>query len=218
MDVIMKKRLFTAALIVLVAALTLGCFTACCGDADYFADLAEYGFWANDPEEAIAQPKIGQLVRDFLNSPLPDGKTAKKVAFIGYDGCRADTLINVLDTPDEIGGDNSTSLYSGIAEVLKGEDSGIYYAYAGGQKGKDNYKYIKGFRDEDAMAYELLHAIYSRPSFQREDWLIAITTDHGGIETWHGGQTLEERSTWIVCNKPIDEKYMGSGYDGYTEK
>ena len=51
-----------------------------------------------------------------------------------------------------------------------------------------------------------------------EDWLIVITTDHGGIETWHGGQTLEERSTWIVCNKPIDEKYMGSGYDGYTEK
>lgn len=43
-------------------------------------------------------------------------------------------------------------------------------------------------------------------------------TDHGGIETWHGGPTLEERSTWIVCNKPIDEKYMGSGYDGYTEK
>ena len=73
----MKKRLFTAALIVLVAALTLGCFTACYGDADYFADLAEYGFWANDPEEGIAQPKIGQLVRDFLNSPLPDGKSEK---------------------------------------------------------------------------------------------------------------------------------------------
>ena len=43
MEVIMKKRLFTAALIILVAALTLGCFTACYGDADYFANLAEYG-------------------------------------------------------------------------------------------------------------------------------------------------------------------------------
>ena len=68
------------------------------------------------------------------------------------------------------------------------------------------------------MAYELLQAIYSRPSFQSEDWLIIIATDHGGIETWHGGQTFEERSTWVVCNKPIDEKNMGSGYDGYTEK
>ena len=79
----MKKRLFPAALIVLVAALTLGCFTACYGDADYFADLAEYGFWANEPEEAIAQPKIGQFVRDFLNSPLPDGKSEQTMR--GYE-------------------------------------------------------------------------------------------------------------------------------------
>ena len=45
----MKKRLFTAALIVLVAALTLGFFTACYGDADYFANLAEYGSCATSP-------------------------------------------------------------------------------------------------------------------------------------------------------------------------
>ena len=45
----MKKRLFTVALIVLVVALTLGFFTACYGDADYFADLAEYGSCATSP-------------------------------------------------------------------------------------------------------------------------------------------------------------------------
>lgn len=317
------------------------------------------------------------MVREFLSEPLSEGKTAKKIAFIGYDGCRADALINVLDTPDEIGGDNSTSLYSGIAEVLKSPNAGIYYAYAGGTKGgedeqhtstapgwaalttgvwgvkngitdngmpkkieyktfmleaaegkfggteyrttfasswlahfnenyideveylrersdvepidlnsgtdaetvteyleaiaasssidmrhkyvaddaalheyllscveeggenerdivfgiyegtdhnghgtgfgNDNYKYIKGFRDQDAMCYELLQAIYSRPSYDSEDWLIIIVTDHGGIQTWHGGQTLEERSTWVVCNKGIDEKYFGVGYDGERE-
>ena len=32
------------------------------------------------------QPKIGQMVREFLSSPLPEGKSAKKAAFIGYDG------------------------------------------------------------------------------------------------------------------------------------
>ena len=374
----MKKRIVLVVAVILVAAVCAGVFAAC-GDPGYFDDLDAYGFWNNEPSQAIAQPKIGQMVRDFLSSPLPEGKTAKKVAFIGYDGCRADALINVLDTPDEIGGDNSTSLYSGIAEVLKGEEAGIYYAYAGGEKGRDNeqhtstapgwaalttgvwgiqngitdngmpknieyktfmleaamgqynntkyrsvfaaswlahftenytdeveyvrenaapsvakidlnsstadtvkkylddiakvdgsipmrhkyvandeelheyllscveeggenerdiifgiyeatdhnghgtgfgndnYKYIKGFRDEDAMAYELLQAIYSRPSYDSEDWLIIITADHGGYKTWHGNQTYEERSTWIVCNKGIDPEYFGSGYDGYTE-
>ncbi len=373
----MKKKVVLIVAALLVAAVCAGVFAAC-GDPDYFDDLSAYGFWDNQPSQAIAQPKIGQMVRDFLSSPLPEGKSAKKVAFIGYDGCRADALINVLDTPDEIGGDNSTSKYSAIAEVLKGEEAGIYYAYAGGEKGKDNeqhtstapgwaalttgvwgvengitdngmpkkiehktfmleaaegaygnteyrttfaaswlahfnenymdeieylrehssspvaktelsgadadtvtqyldeiakstdismrhkyvkndeelheyllscveeggenerdiifgiyegtdhnghstgfgndnYKYIKGFRDEDAMAYELLQAIYSRPSYESEDWLIVITTDHGGYKTWHGNQTYEERSTWIVCNKGMDEKYFGSGYDGHTE-
>ena len=232
----MKKRIVLIAAVLILAAVAAGCFAAC-GDPDYFKNLDAYEFWDNEPEEAIAQPKIGQMVRDFLFAPSADGKT-KKVAFIGYDGCRADALINVLDTPDKIGGDNSTSLCSGIAEVLKGEDAGIYYAYAGGETeldiifgiyegtdhnghgtgfGNGNYKYIKGFRDEDAMAFELLQAIYSRPSYEQEDWLIIITTDHGGRQTWHGNQTYEERSTWVVCNKGIDAKYFGSGYDGYTE-
>ena len=135
---IMKKRLILTATIILVAALSVSAFAGCYGDKDYFVNLDAYGFWDNEPEQAIAQPKIGQMVREFLSEPLSAGKTAKKIAFIGYDGCRADALINVLDTPDEIGGDNSTSLYSGIAEVLKSPDAGIYYAYAGGTKGGED--------------------------------------------------------------------------------
>ena len=69
------------AAVLFLAAVAAGCFAAC-GDPDYFKDLDAYGFW----DQAIAQPKIGQMVREFLSSPLPEGKSAKKVAFIGYDG------------------------------------------------------------------------------------------------------------------------------------
>lgn len=66
------------------------------------------------------------------------------------------------------------------------------------------------------MALDILNAIESRPTYAQEDWLIVITTDHGGIGTSHGGQTLEERNTWVVCNKAIDKKYMSDGgYNGY---
>lgn len=369
----MKKKILC---LLLVLALCVTALTACYGDKDYLKDVESYGFWDNSAETSIAQPQIGKLVRDFLSAPSDDGKP-KKVAFIGYDGCRADALVNVLKTPSEIGGHNETSMYSGLAELLKTDGSGIYLAYAGGEKGKDNeqktstapgwaallsgewgnvngvtdngmykkidyktfmleaaegdygttyrttfaaswqehfiktysseieflrensgvdkksitedtdfdtitsyldaisasssvdmnyklvaddaslhkyllscvqeggenerdivfgiyegtdhnghgtgfgndnYRYIKGFRDQDAQCYELLQAIYSRPSFEEEDWLIIITADHGGIKTWHGGQTLEERTTWIACNKAIPEKYFSSGYDGYKIK
>lgn len=358
--------------VVLTVVLCLTAFTACYGDKDYLKNVENYGFWDNTAATSIAQPQIGKLVRDFLAGPS-DGRP-KKVAFIGYDGCRADALVNVLKTPEEIGGHNETSLYSGIAELLKTEGSGIYLTYAGGDKGtdteqttstapgwaallsgewgvvngvtdngmyksveyktfmleaatgmygenyrttfaaswsehftktylseieylrehsdvekknitdgvtadditsyldaisasssvdmdfryvpddaslheyllscveeggenerdivfgiyegtdhnghgsgfgNDNYRYVKGFRDQDGQCYQLLQAIYSRPSFENEDWLIIITADHGGIETWHGGQTLEERTTWLVCNKTVDQKYFSKGYDGY---
>lgn len=111
----------------------------------------------------------------------------------------------------EEGGENERDVIFGIYEGTdhNGHDTGF---------GNDNYNYIKGFRDQDARCYELLQAIYSRPSFENEDWLIIITADHGGIQTWHGGQTLEERTTWIACNKAIDSKYFSSGYDGYKTK
>lgn len=371
----MKKRNIIVVCIVLLLSCCL--LTACYGDKKYLEKVDSYGFWDNKSSEAIAQPNIGARVEEFLKTPSVDNKK-KKVAFIGYDGCRADALINALDTPDEIGGHNDTSTYSGIAKVLKDERAGIYIAYAGGEKGKDNeqhpstapgwaalttgvwgikngitdngmqknieyktfmlkaalgefgdpmksvfaaswnphftenytdeieflrqksngvakqelsedssieevnayldaiassctvpmnyhmvsddkelheyllscvevgnpnekdvifgiyeatdhnghssdfgnhnYKYIKGFRDEDERCYELIEAIYNRPTFEEEDWLIIITADHGGIETWHGGQTLEERTTWVVCNQGMDSKCYSKNYDGYVVK
>ncbi|MFD1430326.1 alkaline phosphatase family protein [Lacticaseibacillus mingshuiensis] len=69
--------------------------------------------------------------------------------------------------------------------------------------GNTNYRYVDGLRDEDEMAYQLLETIRQRPNRAQEDWLIILTTDHGGLGCNHGGQTVEERTTWLVCNKPV---------------
>src|SRR5699024_12230500 len=62
----------------------------------------------------------------------------------------------------EEGGENERDVIFGIYEGTdhNGHDTGF---------GNDNYNYIKGFRDQDARCYELLQAIYSRPSFENED-------------------------------------------------
>ena len=48
--------------------------------------------------------------------------------------------------------------------------------------------------------------------------LIIMTTDHGGINNMHGKQSYEERTTWIVSNKKIIEKYFSKNYNGYVCK
>lgn len=98
---------------------------------------------------------------------------------------------------------------------------GIYEAtdYNGHLAGfGNNYRYVTGFRNMDEMGYQVLEAIEQRPSYQNEEWLILFGADHGGHRRGHGGQTLEERTTWVASSVPFDSKYFARSYDGWQEK
>lgn len=57
----------------------------------------------------------------------------------------------------------------------------------------NNPKYKEAFKTEDAYALEAINAIKARPTYEKEDWLIIITADHGGIGKGHGGESIQER-------------------------
>ena len=44
----------------------------------------------------------------------------------------------------------------------------------------------------------VLHAIDSRPTRDEEEWLIAITTDHGGIGSGHVGLDQNNRQIFLI--------------------
>lgn len=66
-------------------------------------------------------------------------------------------------------------------------------------------------------AYSILQAVQAREEAYGEEWLVVFANDHGGIGQGHGGQSLEERTTWIATNIPFDETYYASGYNGFQE-
>ena len=70
--------------------------------------------------------------------------------------------------------------------------------------GNQNADYIEGCKNDDAYGYDIVKAIESRSTYSEEDWLIVISTDHGGTNTSHGGQSVFERSTWLAVNKKLD--------------
>lgn len=70
----------------------------------------------------------------------------------------------------------------------------------------------------DLYAYSILQVVREREKNQNEQWLVVFANDHGGIGTGHGGQTPEERTTWIATNIPFPEKYFARGYNGFTVK
>ncbi len=67
----------------------------------------------------------------------------------------------------------------------------------------ENYKYNKSIVDSDRYAYELIELISARQTELGEDWLIIITTDHGGKGTGHGKQDYESKIIWFATNKKL---------------
>lgn len=70
-----------------------------------------------------------------------------------------------------------------------GHDTGFCFA---------NPDYAEGFALAEADGRTIIDAIESRATYAQEDWLIIITSDHGGFCTEHGSLTIQERITFIV--------------------
>lgn len=63
-------------------------------------------------------------------------------------------------------------------------------------------QYIQTIETTDGYISEILTALYNRTNYANEDWLIVLTTDHGGIPSGHGGGTLEERTIFNIYQNP----------------
>ena len=61
-------------------------------------------------------------------------------------------------------------------------------------------QYIDAIENVDGYIGWVIDSMENRPTFQNEDWLIMITSDHGGIGYGHGGQTIEERQIPIIMS------------------
>ena len=283
--------------------------------------IEDYGIWDNTLEEAMPQTVIHKLVTDHFNAPLPEGKTTKKVIFLGFDGFRSDALANIKDDPNSaimylkskgglyhtfsggVSGESEQptstapswcSMLTGGWAALHGienngyekndaetfitklakeghagsftiswrehlalsyrpdvvksiqenlpieynyevDDMDTYYqvlkyvAKAEGQEKTaqedpdvifftfeftdhaghfygfgNNKNYYQGSLDANKFGYNILKTLEARSTYDQEDWLIIISTDHGGTGHTHGGQSQMERQTWLAVNKKLD--------------
>ncbi|HAY71189.1 MAG TPA: hypothetical protein DCX89_04805 [Saprospirales bacterium] len=62
--------------------------------------------------------------------------------------------------------------------------------------------YLDAIEITDGYISEILSALHNRPGYAHEDWLVIVSTDHGGISAGHGGGTLEERSIFTIFSHP----------------
>lgn len=64
----------------------------------------------------------------------------------------------------------------------------------------DTPQYVQAMGQADAALGRLLQAIKSRPTYAQENWLIVVSTDHGGSSTGHGANRPEHRKVAVVLS------------------
>lgn len=162
--------------------------------------------------------------KTLLISLVEDGKidsSAFYVSWAGHFSKPKATYINELSYIEENNinsvflraGDDEGTKANVLGDINKADCSDFifltleYTDHSGHGTGfsLDNPNYVNGFYSADEAGEEFIEAIKSRPTYDTEDWLILITTDHGGIRRNHGGPSVQERTTFIVSNKEIAE-------------
>ena len=64
----------------------------------------------------------------------------------------------------------------------------------------DVQPYLAAIEAVDEHVGDVMQAIGNRADFAREDWLTIVTTDHGGRNTSHGGQSGQEREIFMIVS------------------
>lgn len=116
---------------------------------------------------------------------------------------------NNLDVEFNLCSTNTLSANKAIADIKQTDCSDFIFAIYEGTDAAghgfgfsiNNPIYKAGYELNDLLAYNTINAIENRETYETEDWLIIITSDHGGFGTGHGGPSIQERMVFIVSNK-----------------
>lgn len=63
-------------------------------------------------------------------------------------------------------------------------------------------QYVNSIQLTDTYIGEIINAMKSRSTYNNEDWLVVMTTDHGAVDTSHGGGNLTERDIFSIYSNP----------------
>lgn len=76
--------------------------------------------------------------------------------------------------------------------------------------------YMEAIARVDGLIGDVLGAIERRPSYRQEDWLVIVTSDHGGKGRAHGSQDPEVRTIpMIVSGKDVWQGRVENGSPGH---
>ena len=92
----------------------------------------------------------------------------------------------------ELSNNNPTALFVQLSNVdFAGHATGFT---------PNNPDYIGAIETVDTQIGTIVAAVKARKNYNKENWLILLSTDHGGLGTTHGGPSDEERTIFVIAS------------------
>lgn len=159
-------------------------------------DWNTYPYFTKRAKEVIPTLKCIQVItwNQFMPTTYPSGKIPTDFFDYSYDAgdygqhAATNTVITQLMDPD--------------VDVIF-----LHYDECDGTGHSQGFSpsipsYMNAIQTVDSEIGEVLVALRNRPNYANEDWLILLTTDHGGIGYGHGGNSNTERQIWWIAAGP----------------
>ncbi len=64
----------------------------------------------------------------------------------------------------------------------------------------DVTSYVEAIEEVDEHIGTVIKSLELRPNYVEEDWIVLVTSDHGGINFSHGGNTFEEENVMFILS------------------
>lgn len=166
---------------------------------------------------------------DFINYPsffkrikrsLPEARTVSAVSWKPiHDQIIADQDITLKISPDGANyAERDAKVEAAIIDELANKNPDVLFCYFGNVDAaghSTNFKpttptYLAAIKETDQRVGRVLAALRSRSNYKNEDWLIVVSTDHGGDGS-HGGSSYPEQNAFIILNNKAIKPKVISG-------
>ena len=142
--------------------------------------------------------RVNEAGRKLTTSAITSSEELNKFAFQFADVIKkVDNDQQVKESTVQVinGMDRSQSLaVAHFSDLLKiGSEGGFSMA---------NTNYKTSVQKIDGYIKEILDAITSRTNYANEEWLVVLTSNHGGIKNSYGGKSFEELNTFTLYYNP----------------
>ncbi len=182
------------------------------------------GVWVdkhNVPNNSFSSPDYANYPHFFtlIKQGYPDALLASIVQWAPintYITPNADTDIELTGSGASVASQAASLLASDNPDVLFLHFDDVDYAGHAYGYSPTSANYLAAIEGVDTHTGTVVTAIQNRANYTNEDWLIIVTTDHGGLGTSHGGQSTEERTIFVIASgNSICQQVISNG-PGHT--